>query len=363
MPWDPTAAEKDERKLPVLARILSEQQPESPPEKPIDPQLPIVDPHHHLRDRPGHLYLLPELLRDVSRGHNLTATVVVECSAMYRAHGPHEFRPVGETEFVNGIAAMSASGAYGPIRVCAGIVGFADTRLGERVQEVIEAHITAGGGRFRGIRNQVTWDPDDRLKNFRGLNAPKVLLDPQVRRGVRCLAQYGLTLDVHLLFTQLGDLIDLAGNVPETTIVLDHIGGVAHIGPYEGRRDEVVATWKQRMRELSERPNVVVKIGGLGMETMGLKPIFGNARPSSEQLARVWRPYIETCVESFGPARCMFESNFPPDKKTCDYGVMWNAYKRVASQYTPAERANLFAATAARIYRLSDVSSPREGTK
>jgi predicted TIM-barrel fold metal-dependent hydrolase len=356
MPWRPTTTDqKGKRTVPVLERILSEQEPEHPSEAPIEPDLPIIDPHHHLRDRPGHLYLLPELLRDITRGHNVKATVVVECSAMFRAHGPAELRPVGETEFVNGIAAMSASGQYGAIRVGAGIVGFADMRAGERAELLLEAHIAAGGGRFRGIRNQVTWDEDDELKNPRGLNAPHVLRDPQVRRGVALLAEYDLIFETHLLFTQLPDLIDLARHVRRTTIVLDHIGGPIHTGPYAGRRDEVMATWTAHMRELARAFNVVVKIGGLGMKTMGLEGQPGKKRPSSDELARLWRPYIETCVELFGPSRCMFESNFPPDKKTCDYGVMWNAFKRVAAQYTPAEKASLFSGTAAATYRLSRV--------
>jgi len=348
-------AEMHEPKIPVIERILSEQKPERPEEEPIVRDLPIVDPHHHLRDRPGPLYLLPELLRDITRGHNIQATVVVECSAMFRAQGPLELRSVGETEFVNGIAAMSASGSYGPTRVCAGIVGFVDMRLGNRVRSVLEAHIAAGGGRFRGIRNQVSWDEYDGLKNVRGLNAPNVLLDPAVRRGAACLADFDLTFDVHCLFTQLTDVFDLASAVPQTTIILDHTGGPAHIGPYAGRRAEVFAQWKSRMQELARLPNVVVKIGGLGTEATGFNIHLEETRPSSERLAGLWRPYIETCVELFGPNRCMFESNFPPDKKTCDYGILWNAFKRVASQYAAADKAALFHGTAATVYRLTDI--------
>jgi L-fuconolactonase len=347
-------AETHERALPVYDRILSEQKPQRPDEPAIEPELPIVDPHHHLRDRPGHQYMLPELLRDITRGHNLEATVVVECSAMFRAHGPVEMRSVGETEFVNGIAAMSASGGYGPIRVCAGMVGFADMRLGERVRPVLEAHIRAGGGRFRGIRNQVTWHEYDGLKNVRGLDTPHVLLDPAVRRGVACLAEYDLAFDVHMLFTQLGEVFDLAGAVPQTTVVVDHSGGPAYTGPYADRHADVFSEWTARMRELARLPNVMVKIGGLGMETMGLNLHRADARPSSEQLAALWRPSIETCVELFGPTRCMFESNFPPDKKTCDYGILWNAFKRVASQYTAADKAALFHGTATTAYRLGE---------
>jgi L-fuconolactonase len=348
-------AETHERKIPVIERILSGQKPECPEEAPIEPDLPIVDPHHHLRDRPGHRYLLPELLRDITRGHNIQATVVVECSTMFRAAGPLELRPVGETEFVNGIAAMSASGSYGPTRVCAGIVGFVDMRLGDRVRPVLEAHVAAGGGRFRGIRNQVSWDEYDGLKNVRGLNAPNVLLDPAFRRGAACVADLDLTLDLHCLFTQLTDVLDLAGAVPQTTIILDHTGGPAHVGPYAGRRTEVFTQWKSRMQDLARLPNVVVKIGGLGSEATGFGIHLEATRPSSERLAGLWRPYIETCVELFGPKRCMFESNFPPDKKTCDYGILWNAFKRVASQYTAADKAALFHGTAATAYRLTDM--------
>jgi L-fuconolactonase len=341
------------RSLAVLDRILSEQQPEDPAEAPLEPTLPIVDPHHHLRDRPGHLYLLPELLRDITRGHDIRATVVVECSAMYRADGPVELRPVGETEFVNGIAAMSASGVYGPTRVCAGIVGFVDMRLGERVRPALGAHIVAGGGRFRGVRNQVSWDEDDSLKNTRGLNASHVLLDPAVRRGLACLAELDLSFDVDLHFTQLGELLDLARAVPQTTVVLDHSGGPLHVGPYAGRRAEVFAQWQTRMQDLARLPNVVVKVGALRTDTLGLDT--DTARPSSEHLARLWRPYIETCVETFGADRCMFESNFPPDKKTCDYGILWNAFKRVALQYSAAEKVALFSGTATKTYRLPEL--------
>ncbi|CAA9543489.1 MAG: Purine/pyrimidine phosphoribosyl transferase, partial [uncultured Thermomicrobiales bacterium] len=96
----------------------------------IEPALPIVDPHHHLWDRPGWRYLLDELLADLNSGHTIVATVFLQCRAMHRADGPEALRPVGETEFVNGVAAMSASGGYGLTRVCAGIVGPADLRLG-----------------------------------------------------------------------------------------------------------------------------------------------------------------------------------------------------------------------------------------
>ena len=340
----------------VFERILSEQKPESPPEPPIEPDLAIIDPHHHLRDRPGHLYLLPELLRDFTRGHNIQATIAVECTAMFRTDGPLEFRPVGETEFLNGVAAMSASGDYGATRVCAGFVSYADFRLGpSRVQAGLEAHVAAGNGRLRGIRNTVAWTEFDEIKNTRGTNARHALMDPAFRAGFACLAPLNLSFDTWLYFTQLGEAFDLAAAFPETTIIIDHSGGPVHIGPYAGRQAEVFEEWKARMRDLTRLPNVFVKIGGLGMITLGFGLEREPARPSSERLADLWRPYIETCVELFGPDRCMFESNFPPDKKSCDYGILWNAFKRVAAQYTAAEKTALFKATAAAVYRLPEI--------
>jgi predicted TIM-barrel fold metal-dependent hydrolase len=344
------------RKVTVFDRILSERKPETPDEQPIEPGLPIVDPHHHLRDRPGHLYLLPEFLRDITRGHNIQATIAVECSAMFRTDGPLELRPVGETEFLNGIAAMSASGQYGPTRVCSGFVSYADFRLGaSRVQAGLEAHVAAGNGRLCGIRNTVAWDEYEGIKNTRGTNAAHALLDPAFREGFACLEPLDLSFDTWLYFTQLGEAFDLAAAFPRTTIIIDHCGGPVHVGPYAGKHAEVFAEWKSRMSDIARLPNVFVKVGGLGTATMGFDIHNELTRPSSERLARLWRPYIETCVELFGPNRCMFESNFPPDKKTCDYGILWNALKRVASQYTAAEKAALFNRTAASVYKLTTV--------
>ncbi|HWG03526.1 MAG TPA: amidohydrolase family protein [Beijerinckiaceae bacterium] len=347
-------AETEASKLPPFGRILSGQKPESTQESPIEPDLAIIDPHHHLRDRPGHLYLLPELLRDITRGHKIEATVAVECTAMFRPDGPLELRPVGETEFLNGIAAMSASGQYGPTRVCAGFVSYADFGLGRsRVQAGLEAHMAAGNGRLRGIRNTVAWDRFDDIKNTRGTNRPHALMDPAFREGFACLAPLNLSFDTWLYFTQLDEAFDLAAAFPQTTIIIDHCGGPVHIGPYVGKHDEVFSEWRTRLSDLARLPNVFLKIGGLGMITLGFGLNREPARPSSERLAGLWRPYIETCIDLFGPNRCMFESNFPPDKKSCDYGILWNGFKRVASQYTAAEKASLFKDTASKVYRLT----------
>ena len=319
----------------------------------LEPDLPIVDPHHHLIDRPesGH-YLLPELLADIASGHNVVATVYLEWLSMYRADGPAEMRPVGEIEFANGVAAMSASGGYGKPRVCAGIVGHADLALGARAAKVLEAMIAAGGGRFRGIRFISASDPDQAQWGAVAGRPQGLLLDKRVREGFAQLAPLGLSFDAFMFHPQLGDLVDLARAFPQTPIVLDHIGAPIGLGRYKGKRDAVFADWSARIAELAACPNVHVKLGGLGMRVFGFDAHEGELPPSSEQLAALWRPYIETCISAFGTRRAMFESNFPVDKGSYGYGVFWNACKRLAHGMSAGEKADLFHETASRFYRL-----------
>ena len=319
----------------------------------IEPGLPIVDPHHHLIDRPENgRYLLPDLLADTGGGHNITATVYLEWLSMYRAQGPAEMRPVGEIEFANGVAAMTASGGYGKTRVCAGIVGFADLALGAAVERVLEAQIAAGGGRFRGIRFISATHPDQAAWGSLVLRPAGLLMDGRVREGFARLAPLGLSLDAWMYHTQLGEMVDLARAFPETQIVLDHVGGPIGLGPYAGKRDEVFAAWSGMIRELAVCPNVHIKLGGLGMRMFGFTHHMGEMPPSSEELAAAWRPYIGTCIAAFGPERAMFESNFPVDKGSCGYAALWNAFKRIASGYSAAEKAALFGDTARKFYRL-----------
>ncbi len=321
-------------------------------EAPLDPGLPIIDPHHHLWDRPGWRYLLPELLADTGQGHNILATVFVQCRAMHRADGPEAMQPIGETEFANGVAAMSASGLYGPIRACAGIVSHANLLLGAAVREVLEAHIQAGNGRFRGIRHITSWDADASLATPGYATPRDILFREDFRAGFAQLAPLGLSFDAWLYHPQIPDLVALARAFPETPIVLDHVGGPLGIKAYAGRRDEVFAAWRAAMRELATCPNVSVKLGGLGMRINGFGFEEGEAPPSSDALAAAWRPYIETTIELFGAARCMFESNFPVDKGSYGYGVFWNACKTLASGASAGERHALFSGTASRFYRL-----------
>lgn len=318
----------------------------------LEPDLPIVDPHHHLWDRPDWRYLLPELLADAGQGHSIAATVFVQCRAMHRADGPEAFRPVGETEFVNGIAAMSASGGYGPTKVCAGIVGHVDLRIGAAAREVLEAHIRAGGGRFRGIRHISAWDPDPVIMNPAYQPPEDMLARPEFHAGFRALRDLGLSFDAWLYHPQIRWLTGLARAFPEVPIVLDHVGGPLGIRGYAGKREEVFAAWKASMAELAGCPNVHVKLGGLGMRINGFGFEEASEPPSSDTLAAAWKPWIHTTIELFGAQRCMFESNFPVDKGSYGYGVFWNACKKLAAGASAAERTALFSGTAAKFYKL-----------
>lgn len=336
--------------LPVRDDWLASRQEEI-----LDPAQPIIDPHHHLWDRPGWRYLLDDMLADIRSGHDVRATVLVQARAMHRADGPEELRPIGETEFANGVAAMCASGIYGPVRVCAGIVGFADLRLGAAVRPVLEAHVTAGGGptgRFRGIRHIATWDPDPALLNPAYTPAEDMLASEAFRAGFAELTALGLSFDAWLYFHQIPRLSALARAFPTTPIVLNHCGGVLGIGRYAGRRDEVFTEWSKVMRDLATCPNVMVKLGGLGMRLPGFGFESGATAPSSAMLAEAWQPWMESIIAMFGTTRCMFESNFPVDKGGYGYAVGWNAFKRLAAGASAEEKADLFWGSAARFYRL-----------
>jgi predicted TIM-barrel fold metal-dependent hydrolase len=318
----------------------------------IDPARPIVDPHHHLWDRGGQRYLIEEMAQDIASGHNIIATVYVDCRSMYRAHGPEAFRPVGEVEFANGVAAMSASGGYGPAAICAGIVSHVNLLLGEAARPVLEAEITAGNGRFRGIRHSSAWDADANVAGMYAKRPKGLLLDATFRKGFAGLAPLGLSFDAWLFHPQIGELTDLARAFPDTKIVLDHCGGPIGIGSYANRRDEIFSGWKASIQEIARCPNVVVKLGGLAMRLLGYDFHERPLPPSSKEAAVAWRPYIETCIEAFGPERSMFESNFPPDKGQCSYQVIFNAFKRIAAQYSEAEKTALFSKTATEFYQL-----------
>jgi L-fuconolactonase len=320
----------------------------------LEPDLPICDPHHHLWDRrDGQVerrYMIDEIMGDIASGHNIVSTVFIEHLSMFRQDGPDEFKYVGEVEFANGIAAMAASGLYGKTRVAAGIVGYADLGTGSRVRAVLEAEIAAARDRFRGIRCTGAWDPDPRIARA---EKPGLYMDAKFREGYAELAPLGLTFDLPCRYHQLSEVADLATAFPDTTIVLNHVGGVVGIGAYAGRRAEIFDAWKQGLARVAERPNVTVKLGGLCMDYCGFGWHERPRPPTSLELEAAQRPYMETVIELFGVDRCMFESNFPVDKIGCSYGVLWNAFKRIAAGCSAGEKAKLFHDTAVRVYRLA----------
>jgi predicted TIM-barrel fold metal-dependent hydrolase len=318
-------------------------------EEAIDPDLPICDPHHHLWHHATDPYLLTHLHADTGAGHNVVETVFVDCMAEYRTDGPEHLRPVGETAWVAGLAAESEAGDGATI---AGIVGFADLTLGAAVEEVLAAHVEAGDGRFRGIRHATSWDASPDVRNAHTSPPEGLLGHDDFRAGLATLGRMGLSFDAWMYHPQLGELVDLARAHPDVTIVLDHLGGPLGIGPYADRRDEVRAAWEAPMAELAGCSNVHLKLGGIGMAIYGLAWHHAPAAPTSEALAGAWGPQIEWCIERFGPDRCMFESNFPVDRRSCSYVVLWNAFKRIAAGCSDAERAELFRGTARRAYRL-----------
>jgi predicted TIM-barrel fold metal-dependent hydrolase len=345
-------------------------------EQPLDPQTPIVDPHHHLwvltQERLAEIergdslfarglapifrararYTVEELLADLTGGHDVRATVVVEAGAtgsMYRARGPEQMRSVGEVEYITGSAAMTASGMFGDVDVAAGIVGNVELRMGDGVAAVLEAHIRAGGGRYRGVRSSICWDADPTILG--GGGAPEVVREPGFRAGFRLLEPLGLCYDAFVFEPQLPDILELARDFPQTAIVLEHLGTPLGVGAYAGRREERFPVWRENMRLLAGCENVTVKLGGLASPVSGLS--YLRQEPlDSERLAAEWKPYVETAIELFGATRCMFESDFPVGLGAGSYTVVWNAFKRLARDASPAERDALFSGTATRVYRL-----------
>jgi predicted TIM-barrel fold metal-dependent hydrolase len=321
---------------------------------PLEPELPICDPHHHLRERPNDRYFLEEFLQDTGTGHKIAATVCVENRAEYRKAGPEAMKPVGEIEFFDRVGAQAAGDPNNSTTVAAGIVGHADLRLGAAVAQVLEAHLNASPRRFRGIRHSTTWDQSESIRSDanRGL-----LADSAFRQGFACLQRYHLSFDAWLYHPQLPELVDLARAFPSVTIILDHIGGPLGVGPYKGKCDEVFHRWSTAIADLASCPNVAVKLGGFGSTRSGYDWHERAAQPASVELATVMAPYFALCIEKFGVHRCMFESNFPVDKASYSYLAIWNAFKRISQSYSVDERKALFHDTAVRLYRLGPFST------
>jgi L-fuconolactonase len=326
-------------------------------EAPLEPDLPICDPHHHFWDGraariPYQRYQLDEIVKDIESGHNVRSTVFIECRSMYRKDGPMEMRPVGEVEYVQGQAAAGASGLYGTARPAAAIIGHANLNLGEKVEPVLAALQAASLNRFRGIRHSVTWDPHPEVENTAAHNKQGQLGTNEFRAGARVLARMGFTLEGWCYHPQLEEMAAFAKAVPELTIILNHVGGLLRTGPYANRDDEVLAQWRNGIAAVAACPNVVVKLGGLGMVRCGFDWHLREKPIGSEELAAAQTPFLSYCIEKFTPARCMFESNFPVDKVSFSYNVMWNAFKRFSRSYSASERAAMFHDTASRVYRI-----------
>jgi predicted TIM-barrel fold metal-dependent hydrolase len=290
-------------------------------------------------------------LQDIGAGNNVLQTVFIECRSMYRMDGPPEWRPVGQTEFVQGIAAQAASGLFGKTLAAAGIVGYVDLALGQAVAPVIEAHLMAGRNRFRGIRNVLTWHASPDIQSR--VNSRDFQANPKFREGFAYLRKYNLSFDTFVFHTQLSDLIPLARAFPDTPIILEHLGCPLGIGPYSGQREEVFREWRKGIADIAVCPNVIMKISGLGQLLNGFNWHERPVPPGSEELARTLSPYVDHCLETFGIGRCLFESNFPVDRVSFSYTVLWNAFKRLTKGFSAGERAALFHDNAVRVYRLT----------
>jgi L-fuconolactonase len=323
----------------------------------LEPELPICDPHHHLwefrHDRVAPKYLLDEILSDLNSGHNIVSTVFIECSAMYRASGPEHMKCVGETEFVNGIAAMSASGLYGKCRVAAAIVGSANLNIGSAVGEVLDAHVQAGGGRFRGIRCQGQWDADNSIRSAKDASGPDRFSNAKFREGFAELAPRNMTFEAWCYHTQLKEVTALARAFPDTTIILNHFGGPLGIGPYEGKADDIFPIWQKEIADLATCQNVLAKLGGINMDINGFGWEYHNTPPTSQTLMQATRRWYEHTIEHFGTSRCMFESNFPVDMTSCSYNTLWNSFKHLTLDYSVDEKRQLFHDTAVRTYKIN----------
>lgn len=326
--------------------------------KALEPDLPIVDCHHHLFGTPAdrHFYQMEDLQGDLASGHHIIGTVYVEAyESGWHKTGPARMRPVGEVEMVAEVTETHQSDGERNCRIAAGIVGYADLELGSAVSDVLEAERVAAKGRLRGIRYRAAWDGGHIAGVHPSQPRPHLLADPRFREGVSCVASAGLSFDTWIYHTQIQELLDLADSCPDVTIVICHLASPIGIGEYGQSISQTFKEWSGGIVELARRPNLRMKLGGLGM------PLFGfgfedNVQPAcAYHLLDTWRPYLETCIAAFGTKRCMFESNFPVDKQSCSYVELWNAYKLFTRDYSLHERADLFYRSACATYNLPEL--------
>jgi len=323
-------------------------------EVPLEPDMPILDAHQHFWAADSHRgqYLVEDFLRDSGGGHKVLKTVFIECGSAYRQEGPLELRPVGETEFTVKITDKPAKKSYGQLQLASALVSFADLMLGEKVRPVLEEHIAEGKGRLKGIRQNCNWDANPKFISFAKDNM--MMADNKFREGFACLQKYGLSFDAWQYFTQLEQLADLASVYPGISIIVNHSGGVLGVEQYAGRSREVFEKWKKGIKKLASLNNVFLKLGGMGMPRCGFGWDELPEPPGSVEIAAKLSPYFDFCIEAFGPVRCMFESNYPVDRASYSYTVLWNAFKLMTQKYSRSERNNMFYGTAARAYRIEN---------
>ena len=325
----------------------------------LDPERPICDSHHHLWDRPNNRYLVEDFAADLESGHNIVSTVFVECGSEYRTGGSESLRPIGETEFAVRESERATATLASSTNIAAGIISFVDLRLGAEVERIITAHAEASRGRFRCLRHCVATDADNRVPTHRKQPPPGLLADDSFREGFACLAPSGASFEAWAYHPQLSELLELARAFPDTTIVLNHVGGPVGIGPYADNRATVISQWRNSISALAQCPNVYVKLGGFGISIHGFSWESLEQPPSSEVVADATGAFIHHCIDCFGVERALFESNFPVDKVSYSYAILWNAFKRVAARYSTTEQDALFHDNAIRLYRLDERSGSR----
>ena len=322
----------------------------------IDPAREIIDPHHHLwRNRFSQDYLLDELWADTGAGHKVTKTLFMECRAFYRREGPEHLMALGETEAITDIAKRSQENTEDHAQIV-GIVAHADLTLAgtekDKLIELLDGHSSIAGPLFKGIRHAGARDKEPEALVIAG-SAPAYLYGKEsFREGLRLLAARGLSYDTWHYHHQNPDYIELANAVPECTMILDHFGTPLGVGRFRGNRDEIFKEWKVEMRELAKCDNVFAKIGGLAMPDNGFGWHLAERPPTSDEFVAAQARYYHHMIECFGPERCMFESNFPVDRLSISYPVLWNGLKKIAAHYTESEQQALFSGTASKVYKL-----------
>ena len=319
----------------------------------LEPQLKICDPHHHLWQHPNNTYLAEEFLQDINSGHKISSTVFVECMSSYYKDSSKALAPVGETKFIEELAERNVKNRS-RTDIAKAIVGFADLLLGDAVEKVLDAHLEESPYRFKGIRHACGWDSSDQIRNSHTNPKRFLYLDETFQKGFAKLFDYGFTFDAWLYHPQHQDLITLAKSFPNQIIIVDHVGGPLGIGPYQNKQQSVFQCWKKTISQLAECENIFMKLGGLSMATSGFEWHKKNKPPTSLQLAEATAPYLNFCIEKFGTKRCMFESNFPVDKISCSYNILWNSFKRITGSFSIDEKRDLFHDVAVKIYDINE---------